>query len=285
MAVPVCGLPTGTSMGGFSASVTYTQLCRCPAAQVAGSEARCLLSCPMESTHHGRTWARQGPTVQHASDENDDLFPKRRISLGIPASRTYGILTLPSYSRPPNAGAMPGGMLVLVALVLLSATTEGQLFDAEAPEPTFDRHLSRLLQSSTIVLPDPSPSPDAGTATCENTCNFRSVRAHLLHPRNSCAHTPGPPRARARGHLARLFDAPRSFWVVALGCGRIHFVMMEGQGRCTPTAPSGQTAQTVALATSTGHLRPVLRRLRPQCRQLLQAPSGYLQIVPSGTTL
>ena len=80
-------------------------------------------------------------------------------------------------------------MQVFVALVLLSATAEGQLFDAEAPEPIFHRDLARMLQ----IDPSPSPSPNAGTPTCTDTCQTNSVRAHLLCSRTDSMR----PHARA----------------------------------------------------------------------------------------
>ena len=83
-------------------------------------------------------------------------------------------------------------MLRSVALCFVASGATGQLFDAEAPEPTLDPHVARLLQAATgntnssVVVLDPSPSPSpepAGTRACTNVCTYNGVRAR---PRAPC---------------------------------------------------------------------------------------------------
>ena len=82
---------------------------------------------------------------------------------------------------------MLGHVTMGVAVATLTAQVAGQLFDAEAPEPFFDSHPMRLLQSSgnSSVIVDASPSPEAspapGTiAACtDQGCSYDSVSTCL----------------------------------------------------------------------------------------------------------
>merc|ERR1712216_312463 len=75
-----------------------------------------------------------------------------------------------------------------LAISWLGVGSMGQLFDAEAPEPSHDPLNARMLQSGSMTFfdaspspsPEASPSPGPGTVLCEESCNYPRVRRRRL---------------------------------------------------------------------------------------------------------